>query len=151
MPWTCLWLLESSLCINKFFVLSTCCIPSPGLRTERITNKFKVKTPENVILYSETTDTWKSTNKQGCVCVCVAQVCTHTHPHTYMNMMLVDVNYHLSLTSTVLCDKVMTGHLLQLKLVIWRQQPIPGSWLCSINLRSEWIANGGLELHHISY
>lgn len=149
MPWTCLWLLESSLNINEFFVLSTCCIPSPRKRTEGITNKFKGK-PLKMSSSIVRQQIHESQQINKAVCMCVAHVCTHP-PHRHMNMMLVDVNYHLSLTSTVLCEKVMTGHLLQLKLVIWRQPPIPVSWLCSINLRSEWIANGGLELHHISY
>ena len=107
-----------------------------------VKNKFKVKISSSTVRRQTH---GKSTNKQVCVCY------TLVHTHIYMNMMLVDVNYHLSLTSTVLGDKVITGRLLQLKLVIWRQQPIPVSWLCPINLRSEWIANGGLEHHNISH
>lgn len=59
-----------------------------------------------------------------------------------MNVMLIEVNCHLSLISTALCDKVITGHIFQMELVVWKQQPKPVLWVSSSKLKKwEWTVN----------
>lgn len=71
-----------------------------------------------------------------------------TYTYIYMNTMV--ANCHLSLAPAVIYDKVISGHLLEVKLGIWRQELIPVAWLCPMNLRLEGMANGGLEHRHTS-
>ena len=81
------------------------------------------------------------------VCMCVHVY----HTYLYMSVRLIVVNCHISLISTVLSDKVATRHILQLRLVIWKQHPKLVLRPCSSHLKKwGWIVHGDLDHDHIS-